>query len=431
MANIVGAACAWGRVALLARLGSAEMIGQLTLAFAVCNPIDALADLGLEGSLISDAKRRFRLRDYLGLRLWTCGLAILVVIAAACLGGYDPATTRLVVLAGLVVTSESVCDLFQAVLQRREQMGWVAISLMVRGVLGLVFFAAGIQFGGNLAWGVCGFSLAAVITLLSIDIPRALASERQSSRHRAPCTHGRCAVRPAVSAAGSYSEARGFWRTVHGVSLLLWPTAYRPTLLSLAWLSLPLGLATAGLSLMTSIPRYWISNCLGDTALGRFAVAGSLMVAMSLVVGAMSQAASPRLARYYATGDRNGLLRLLGWLSFWLGAVTVGSLLVMAVAGQWIISVLFGPAFVPYTGLALCLTLAAGLRNFSILLGRTVSSMRQFRTNLLLRAAGIAALVILLPGWIGWLGLIGAAWALTLSWLVTVLLSLAVVLREA
>ena len=212
-----------------------------------------------------------------------------------------------------------------------------------------------------------------------------------------------------------------------------WHTSIRrnlPVLLSLAWLSLPLVLATASLSLMTSIPRYWISNCLGNEALGGFAVAGSLMIAMSLVVGAMSQAASPRLARYHAAGNAGALLRLLRSLSLWLAAVMVISLLVTAVAGRWVIGLLFGPAYVPLAGVALCLMLAAGLRNFSVLLGRAITSMRRFRTNLLLRAVGIVVLVLLLPGWIKWLGLMGAAWALTLSWLVTVLLSLAAVLRE-
>ena len=178
LGNIVNAGCAWGRVALLARLGNAEMIGQLTLALAVCNPISTLADLGLSGSLISDANRQYRLGDYLGLRLLTCGLAMLVIVVTAWMGGYDPATARLVVLAGLVVVSESVCDLFQAVLQRREQMRWVAISLMIRGLLGLTLFSLGTWFSGDLAWGVCGFSLAALTTLLTIDIPRALACER-------------------------------------------------------------------------------------------------------------------------------------------------------------------------------------------------------------------------------------------------------------
>jgi O-antigen/teichoic acid export membrane protein len=189
-------------------------------------------------------------------------------------------------------------------------------------------------------------------------------------------------------------------------------------------------LATASLSLMTSIPRYWISSRLGNDALGGFAVAGSLMVAISLVVGAMSQAAGPRLARYHAAGDTDALLRLLRGLSCWLGVVMVISLLVMAVAGRWVIGLLFGPAYVPYAGVAICLMFAAGLRNFSILLGRAISSMRQFRTSLLLRVVGIAVLLLLLPGWIDWLGLMGAAWALALSWLVTVLLSLAAVLRE-
>jgi len=178
LGNIVNAACAWGRVALLARLGNAEMIGQLTLALAVCNPIGMLADLGLSGSLISDADRQYRVGDYLRLRLLTSGLAMLVIFMTAWAGGYEPAIARLVVMAGLVVTGESVCDIFQAVLQRCEQMKWVAVSLMVRGLLGLTFFAVGTWFSGDLAWGVCGFTLAAIITLLSIDIPRALACER-------------------------------------------------------------------------------------------------------------------------------------------------------------------------------------------------------------------------------------------------------------
>lgn len=440
LGNIVNAACAWGRVALLARLGNAEMIGQLTLALAVCNPIGTLADLGLSGSLISDTTRQYRLRDYLGLRLFTCGLAMLVIFIIAWAGGYDPATARLVVLAGLVVASESVCDLFQAVLQRREQMRWVAISLMIRGLLGLTFFTLGMWFSGDLAWGLCGFSLAALTTLLTIDIPRAIASEQPS---RQSIKQLPCAVRPAVPTADLFSEAKGFRRTAHGVRLLPFLSHARvapklrerfrrqiPLLLGLAWLSLPLGLATASLSLMTSIPRYWIGNRLGNEALGGFAVAGSLMIAISLVVGAMSQAASPRLARYHAVGNTDALLRLLRGLSGWLAAAMIISLLVMAIAGRWILGLLFGPTYVPYAGVALCLMLAAGFRSFSILLSRAISSMRRFRTSLLLRVVGIVVLMILLPGWIDWLGLMGVACALTLSWLVTLLLSLAAVLQE-
>ena len=57
--------------------------------------------------------------------------------------------------------------------------------------------------------------------------------------------------------------------------------------------------------------------------------------------------------------------------------------------------------------------------------------MRRFRTALFLRLLGIAVLVPLLPGWIDWLGLLGAAWAVTLSWMITTLLSLAAMLHAA
>jgi len=432
--NIVNAACAWGRVALLARLGNAEMIGQLTLALAVCNPVRALADLGLSGALISDCNRQYRFRDYLSLRLLTCGLAMLVIVITAWASGYDPATARLVILAGLVVGSESVCDIFQAILQRREQMHWVAISLMIRGILGLTFFALGTWYTGDLAWGVCGFSLAAVATLLTIDIPRAIACERKQfgveNAMITPAWKVRRLTRGASHDASLAFRDNFDQFSCHDENGSDGLGNRAAVLLGLAWLSLPLGLATASLSLMTSIPRYWICHRLGNGALGGFAVAGSLMVAMSLVVGAMSQAASPRLARYHASKNMDSLVQLLLSLGLWLGAVTMVSLLIMALAGPSIIGLLFGPAYVPLAGVALCLTLAAGLGSFSIFLGRTICSMRRFRTSLLVRVVGIAVLVLLLPGWINWLGLMGAAWTLTLSWLVTVLLSLAAVLQE-
>ncbi len=391
--NVINAACSWGRLALLARLGTADMVGQLTLALAVCIPIADFANIGLSGALVSDARREFRLGNYLGLRLMTCVLAMFVIAGVAWTGGYDAATARLIVLAGVLVVCESLCNIFQAVLQREERMHWVAISLIVRGVAGLALFAGILWSTHNLAWAVIGFCIATLATLVAIDVPRALA----------------CEPRPVIGNLKSQISNLRFLR--------------------LAWVSLPLGLAMASLSLTTSIPRYWISARLGNAALGGFAVAGSLMIAMSYVVGALSQAASPRLARYHAAGDSAAFRRLLGRLSLWLAAITIASVAVMAIAGQLVLGMLFGPAFVPYAAIATCLMLAAGLRNFSILLGRAITSMRRFRMGLALRLLGIAVLVALLPGWIDWLGLMGAAWAVTLTWLITTLLSLAVVLR--
>ena len=387
--NIVNAACCWARIALLARIGNVEMIGQLALALAVCNPIGTIADLGLSGVLVTDAAGRYRFRDYLGLRLLTAMLAMLA-IAGGGLIGYSPSTAGLILCAGLAVTLESVCDIFHAMLQRHERMNFVAISLMIRGPLGLALFVLGTWWTGDLRWGVCGFAVAALGTLLLFDLPR---------------TARICARMPSAFD----DSCRPRWRP--------------SVMVSLAWLSLPLGLATASMALSTSIPRYTISYYLGNESLGGFAVAGGLMVAVALLVGSLSQAAVPRMAAHYAAGRTAEFSRVLARVLLWVSSAGAATVLAMALAGGPILGLLYGTQFSQYANLALCLMLAAALRNVSVLLGRAVSCMHLFRTNLIIRVLGIISLLALLPGLVQRFGLMGAAWAVVLSWLLTVVSS--------
>lgn len=398
----------------MARLGSAEMIGQLVLALAICNPISTMADLGLGGVLVTDARRQYGFGDYLRLRLFTSVLAMLAIALTAAAGGYEARLVPLILAAGLTVTLESICDIFHALLQQHERMDLVATSLMIRGPLGLALFGLGVWTTGDLLGGVCGFSIAAAATLLLVDVPRAVRVLNEAS--------GNDGVGWARRIGRELSEGIFITRTS--------PLPFRRCL-GLAWLSLPLGLATVGMALTTSLPRYWISYYLGEEALGGFAVAGGLMVASALVVGAMSQAAGPRLAQYYAAGDTAEFSRLLVRLLGWVAAVGAAMVLIMALAGARILTVLYGADFARFADLAVCLMVAAALRNLSVPLGRAISSMRRFRTNLVVRALGILVLLGLLAGLIPSLGLMGAAWAVTLSWLFTVLLSGGIILRTS
>ena len=296
LGNLVNAACIWGRIVLLARLGDAEMIGQLVLAFAICNPIDTLADLGLGGALVTDARREYRFGDYLGLRLITSALAMLAIVGMVAAGGYEGRMALVILLAGLAVVLESVCDIFHALLQQRDRMDSVAASLMVRGPLGLALLALAVAFGGDIVWATMGFPVAAATTLLVLDLPWAAGQIRR---------------------------------------MAVWPCWNRDVLMRLAWLSLPLGLAGAGVALTTALPRYMVGYWLGREALGGFAVAGGFMVAASLVVGSLSQAAVPQMARHFASGKRAEFVRLLaGMLAIVAGT---GGLLVAAMA-------VFGPS---------------------------------------------------------------------------------------
>jgi len=290
----------------------------------------------------------------------------------------------LLVAAGKVF--ESLSDIFHGLLQQHERMDRIGVALMIRGPATLALLAAGVYLSGELIWGVAAFPLALGTMFFVYDLPggRRLLRSMRGLGVDGSEIHADANLRPRF-------EAR--------------------TLARLAWLSLPLGIVVTTMLLMTSVPRYAISHYLGDRALGIFASIAYLGTAGTLVVGAVGQSITPRLARLYADGRRRPFSRLLAKL---LGLVTVTGLLMvllMAVAGGPILGLVYGGEFAGDVELAVYLMVAAAATYFSIPLGRAVQAMRRFRLHMAIRAASVLLLLALAPWMTVYGGLLGAAHA--------------------
>jgi O-antigen/teichoic acid export membrane protein len=197
-------------------------------------------------------------------------------------------------------------------------------------------------------------------------------------------------------------------------------------LAKLAWLALPLGLVMMLISLNTNIPRYFVQRYLGERGLGIFAAIAYLQVAGTTVVGALGRSASPRLARYYATGDGPSFRRLLLKLAG-IGALLGGAgVLAALVAGRELLTLLYGPEYVQRDTFA-WLMVAAGIAYVASFLGYGMTAARYFRIQLplfaLVTAATGMACLLLVPAY----GLRGVAVALVISSIVQAGCSLAVV----
>ena len=77
------AACQWGMLVAIVRLGSPKKAGEFALGLAISTPVMLLANLELRSIISTDARRQFRFQDYLGLRLLTTLLAVLTIGALA------------------------------------------------------------------------------------------------------------------------------------------------------------------------------------------------------------------------------------------------------------------------------------------------------------------------------------------------------------
>lgn len=405
--NTVYAASQWGILVLLAKIGNPEIVGQFTLGLAVTAPIFMLTNLQLRAIQATDATQRFRFNDYLGLRLLGTGIALLIILGITLLG-YRQETGLIILLIALAKALESFSDVVYGLLQQHEQMDRVAISLMLRGVFSLVSLGVGLYLTHHLlgatmglviAWSIVlfGYDLWSAYLLLNPGLPRVIASDRSL-----PAFHWMTSLQP-----------RWHWKTLYR---LLAP-------------ALPMGLVMMLVSLNGNIPRYIIEQNLGTRELGIFAAIAYLIMVGGTLVGALGQAATPRLAKYYAGGKCRAfvvlLLQLVG-IGFVLG---ISAVIVALVAGGQVLTLLYQPEYAQYTTLFVWLMVAGGISYIASFLGHGMTAAQYFYIQLPL-FIGVTAVSTLTCFWlIPALGLTGAALALILASIVQVVISVGVILH--
>jgi O-antigen/teichoic acid export membrane protein len=407
--NIIYAASQWGMLVVLAKLGSPEMVGQFTLGLAVTAPVIMFGNLQLRQIQITDVKQQYVFGDYLGLRLICLGLSLLTIAIITIVAGYRWEVCLVILTIGLSKAIESISDVFHGLFQFHERMDRIAISLSIKGPLSLLMLAIGVYSTGTVLGGAIGLTATWALVLLCYDIPRGLAILK--------------------TAASAHSDDAAETSTPRRQNLAYWlqPRFDITVLRNLVTLSLPLGLVMMLISLNANVPRYFIEHYLGERELGIFSALSYLMIAGGIVVSALGQSASPRLAKYYAAGNSKEYKSLLVktlLIGLLLGGV---SSLVAAIAGKQILTILYRPEYAQQVYLFVLLMVAAGIGYVASFMGYGMTAAQYFRVQMPLFTitTGISAAICF------WLvptqGSIGAAIALIIGSIAQALLSLGVI----
>ena len=160
---------------------------------------------------------------------------------------------------------ESFSDVVYGFWQQQERMELIAKSLMMRGVLALV--AAAVCFVAfHVVWiAVCGMAAAWALVFAGYDLPRGIALAKELDE-------------PVVMRFSALRMKR------------------------LIRVSLPLGVIAMLLSFNANVPRYMIGHFRSVKELGIFSALSYILIAGTIVVTALGQSATPRLAQYAAQG---------------------------------------------------------------------------------------------------------------------------------
>jgi O-antigen/teichoic acid export membrane protein len=374
--NVLYSACQWGMISTLAKLGSAAIVGRFALGLAITAPIFMFTNLQLRAVQATDAQSEFAFADYFTLRLLASLAGLSAIALLVLVGRYDRETAIVILLVGLSKTFESLSDVVAGLLQKAERLDRAAVSLIIRGCASLLAFAIVFRISRSLTTALAALAAVWLAVFLLYDL-----------RQVVMLLHVR----------------RRFF------------AFHWPRLALLARVSAPLGVVMTLLSLNANIPRYLLVHALGQADLGIFASLAYLLVSVNLVVNALGQSVSSRLARMFAEGDarrfRKVLAKLLAFAAFFLALGVPAAKL----AGGTVLTFIYRPEYGRHVSLFVIMVATAGVSSIASFLGYAITAARVFQMQVPVVLASTLVTVLCSTVLIPRMGSRGAAFALLLG----------------
>ncbi len=370
----------WGMLLVLAKLGDAATVGLFALGLAICQPILLLTSLHLRPALVTDRAHEFRYGQYIGLRLIGSVMIVVIATAVCLIAGYPPETTIVVVLISIGVAILAVREMFLGIMQKHECMNYSAFSQLLLSVGAFTAFTTAFVLTRSLVVAIASLLGVRLAVLLLYDIPRARAIVRHFLPERAE------------------QELRPDW------SLGM--------LRQLGLRTLPLGAAMTVGTFSNNVQHYFLKGFHGDRMVGYYGAMFAMMQAAILLSNTMGVAASPRLADCFRNNPRQ-FLRLLGKLVAIAAALGLVGVLVAAVAGRWLLRLLFTPEYAEYAPQFVWLAGATALMFVASMFVVAMTAARRFWVILAAWIVAGTVSVVASWAWVPQYAISGAVWART------------------
>jgi O-antigen/teichoic acid export membrane protein len=374
--NMVYAACQFGMLSVLAKLGNPSIVGQYALGLAITAPVFMLTNLQLRGVQATDALHEHEFADYFTLRLISTLVGLLGILVATAFTAYESTTKVVVVAVAGGKAFETISDVIAGHLQKFERLDQAARALIIRGTVSLAVFATVFWSTRNLIAAVVALALTWFLVIALYDfrvVMRFLGPERVFLHFSADA---------------------------------------QKSLFSVSW---PLGVVMTLGSLNINAPRYILEQKLGTAELGIFASLAYLLTVINLIVIALGQSVCARMARLFANREiprLRGLVGKLIWFAVALGVLAFG---LATVIGRPAIALIYRPEYAAHINLLLLMIVDSILVAVGAFLGFGMTAVRCFRPQMLVMTATVITTVFFTWMLIPHFGLMGAGYGLLIG----------------
>jgi O-antigen/teichoic acid export membrane protein len=384
--NATASLCTWVLLMLLTKMASAQVVGVYAVAQAVALPIWMLLSLKLPLAQVTDARNEFDFGHYYALSLIMAILIPLVTFTVA-FCSYPVHIAVITTLVGAGYALMILCDIFLAVMQKAERMDKMAASRIIQGVLSVLLFGGLFLATRNLVSSIVGLITARLLVLYFYNMPVG----KKLLHERAPLS------------GGSSRVCSPHWHT--------------DKLVKLTRKAIPLGITAWLGTLFTSIPRLALARFWSTEHVGYFAALSSLLVALNIGMGALSQSTSPRLAKYYFT-NRSSYKRLLAKVTGVALVLGLTAIAASVLCGKAILTILFTREYAQHDSVFIQTMVAGAILLLFASMNCGLTATRRFTVQVpvytLSAVACAISAILLIPRY----GMMGAAWSLTICYTV-------------
>lgn len=382
-------------IIMLTKYGDVKMVGQYILGLAITAPIFLFTNLQLRVLFITDVDNKYSFFSILKTRCLTVLISFILVLFIINFGNYDNNTSVIILLVTLLKIIESFSDIIYSIYQKNEQMKFISISKIIKGFISILTIWLSMYMYNNGILTLVLLLIFMIISLFSVDIYL-----------------GKKYVTKAKEI-DIKKLFRKFFPSNKGIK------NFRTLLVT----AIPLGIIATLDSFNVNIPRYFIQYSLGEEELGYFGSISYIMLLGGIVVGALGQAAMPRLSSYYKkdTHNYNRLLNKLVFIGFILGFL---GFLFSIFMGELFLTILYSKEYASYTSLLNVIMLCGILWYVASFIETGIYATREFNKQYVIHVitiiTSIISCIILIPAY----GLMGAAFSMLISMVVRMFVGL-------
>jgi len=370
------------------RLLGFDDAGILSLATAIAGSFVGISLYGIRSFQVSDIKGKYSNKTYIVSRFITSAVSLVVCIVFVAANSYSPFITACILIYMCFKISESISDVYQGILQKAMRMDYIGRSFIIKGVVILAVFVTAIVLTHDLLIGVVVLCVSSFAIVFCYDM----------------------------------QKARKF-------DLDMKDASWRSPVKALLKECLPIACFVLIFNMTAQVPRYFLEAQMGVEALGAYATIAMPVVIVQVSASFIFAPLTTPFAQRLDEGDLGGFKALFKKTMLFIVALSGISLIGFAVLGNWVLTLLFGPAIEPYTYLLMPLVICTILVAASWFLSTMLIVLRKLKALLCISAAAFVLVVVGSMPCIASFGQNGASFILIAGLAVYVVLSIVATIK--